>query len=105
MQFCKDCGGVLNLFGNNDSDLCPACIQHQKRLAAPPAPPAAKRQTEAPEHLLAGAVLSLENGRIVLRSPEGWELWSAPAGVPTTLQAMLARAGRIYDIRRRRQQE
>lgn len=103
MQFCKDCGGVLNLFGNNESDLCPACIQHQKRLARPKAPSAVVQKAEAPESLLAEAVLSLENDKIVLRSKEGWELWSAPAGVPTALQAMLARAGRIYEIRLRRQ--
>lgn len=104
MQFCKDCGGVLNLFGNNESDLCPACIQHQKRLALPkdPPPPPVVQKVEAPEGLLAEAVLSLENGKIVLRSKEGWELWSAPAGVSTILPTMLARARRIYEIRLRR---
>ena len=103
MQFCKDCGGVLNLFSNNESDLCPACIQHQKRLALPKNPPAAVQKAEAPEGLLAEAVLSLEDGKIVLRSKEGWELWSAPAGVSTMLPTMLARARRIYEIRLRRQ--
>lgn len=29
MQFCKDCGGVLNLFGKDERELCPACIQNQ----------------------------------------------------------------------------
>ena len=103
MQFCEDCGGVLNLFGNNESDLCPACIQHQKRLSLPKDPPAVVQKAEAPAGLLAEAVLSLEDGKIVLRSKEGWELWSAPPGVSTALQAMLARARRIYEIRLRRQ--
>lgn len=99
MQFCKDCGGVLNLFGNDQSELCSACIQHQKRLS-PPAP--VVRKEEKPD-LLADALLSMENGRIVLRSKEGWELWSAPAGVTTDLKTLLARARRIYEIRMRRQ--
>jgi hypothetical protein len=99
MQFCKDCGGVLNLFGNDQGDLCSACIQHQRRLN-PPAP--VVRKEEKPD-LLADAVLLLENGRMVLRSKEGWELWSAPAGVKTDLKTLLARARRIYEIRLRRQ--
>ena len=103
MQFCKDCGGVLNLFGNNENDLCPACIQHQKSLSLAKTPQAVAQKTEASESLLAEAVLFLENGRIVLRSKEGWELWSASAGEPTALQTMLARARRIYEIRLRRQ--
>jgi hypothetical protein len=78
MQFCKDCGGVLNLFGNDQSDLCSACIQHQKRINNPPAPVVPKEMGRP--DLLAEAVLSVENGRIVLRSKEGWELWSAPPG-------------------------
>lgn len=101
MQFCKDCGGVLNLFGNDQSDLCSACIQHQKRINNPPAP--VKPKEEVRPDLLADAVLSVENGRIVLRSKEGWELWSAPPGVKTDLKTLLARARRIYEIRLRRQ--
>lgn len=103
MQFCKDCGGVLNLFSNNESDLCPACIQQQKRVAQLLAPAAVVQKAETPAGLLDEAVLSLEDGKIVLRSKEGWELWSAPAGVSTMLPTMLARARRIYEIRLRRQ--
>ncbi|OGR19416.1 MAG: hypothetical protein A2X81_13405 [Desulfobacterales bacterium GWB2_56_26] len=103
MQFCKDCGGVLNLFGNNENDLCSACVQQQKRMAQLLAPAAVVQKTETPAGLLAETVLSLENGKIVLRSKEGWELWSAQPGVSTTLQTMLARARRIYEIRLRRQ--
>lgn len=104
MQFCKDCGGVLNLFGNNETDLCSACIQHQKNLERKSYPQPAPPPPEAvPEDFLAEAILSLEEGRIVLRSKEGWELWSAPAGAPATLSSVLARARRIYEIRLRRQ--
>jgi len=102
MQFCKDCGGVLNLFGNNESDLCSACIQQQKRMAQLLAPAAVVQKAETPAGLLAETVLSLEGGKIVLRSKEGWELWSAPAGVSTALPTVLARALQIYEIRLRR---
>lgn len=100
MQFCKDCGGVLNLFGNDQGELCSACIQHQKRINAPT--PVVPKEGGRPD-LLMDAVLSVENGKIVLRSKEGWELWSAPPGVKTDLGTLLARARRIYEIRLRRQ--
>jgi hypothetical protein len=99
MQFCKDCGGVLNLFGKGDRELCPACIQNQKTVA--PAPPAKPEETASDP--LDDAVLSVENGKIVLRSKEGWELWSAAAANRTSLHTILAQARRIYTIRRRRQ--
>ncbi|KJS01712.1 MAG: hypothetical protein VR65_08170 [Desulfobulbaceae bacterium BRH_c16a] len=100
MQFCKDCGGVLNLFGINQGELCSACIQHKKKID-PPAPMVPREEVQA--GLLADAVLSLENNKIVLRSKEGWELWSAQPGVQTALKTVLDRAGRIYGIRLRRQ--
>lgn len=104
MQFCKDCGGVLNLFGNNETDLCSACIQHQKKLDLKKDPKPSTQPPPTPsEDPLTGAVLSLEEGRIILRSKEGWELWSAPAGSPAELRTVLARARRIYEIRLRRQ--
>ena len=99
MQFCKDCGGVLNLFGKDERELCPACIQNQKPAPAPPVAP----RKEMLEELLKDTVLSFENGKIILRSKEGWELWSAPAGVKTELQTIYAQAQRIYAIRLRRQ--
>jgi hypothetical protein len=98
MQFCKDCGGVLNLFGKDDRELCPACIQNRKTV--PPFPTA---HQEGDKGLLNDAVLSIENGKMVLRSKEGWELWSAAPGIRAELQDVLAKAGRIYAIRLRRQ--
>ena len=99
MQFCKDCGGVLNLFGKDDRELCPSCIQTKKKVA--PSPPPAHREEVA--DILQDTVLSCENGKIVLRSKEGWELWSAPPGIKTELKAVFAQARRIYAIRLRRQ--
>ncbi len=102
MQFCTDCGGVLNLFGTDGRELCSACIQLQKQQAAPPAEPAVAPAPANPLAHLADAVLSLEENKIILRAAEGWELWSAPAGSSTRLETMLARAERIYQIRARR---
>lgn len=99
MQFCKDCGGVLNLFGKDDRELCPSCIQNQKRNSPPPPPPPREEGID----LLADTVLSFESGKIILRSKEGWELWSSPAAITTELKTILSQARRIYAIRLRRQ--
>ncbi len=97
MQFCKDCGGVLNLFGKSDSGLCSACIQHKKK----PEPPLAVPQQENHEEL-DDSTLTVEKGKIVLRSKEGWQLWSAPADSCTTLKAILKSAKLIHRIRSKR---
>ena len=106
MQFCKDCGTVLNLFGNNERELCSSCIQHKKKIQPPPVP----SETSGPAalkvetfELLEDTILSFENNKIVLRSKEGWELWSGAAETQADLKTVLARARRIYEIRLRRQ--
>lgn len=99
MRFCKDCGGVLHLFGNDETDLCSACIQHQKRLNPPPPPALSADRSD----LLDDAILVCENDKIILKSKEGWELWSCPVGKPVTLKTLMTRAQRIYEIRLRRQ--
>lgn len=101
MQFCKDCGAVLNLFANDEQELCSTCIQQQKRLAQPPPIPAVIE--ERPFELLDDATISCENNKVILRSKEGWELWSAPLGSPTAIKTLLSRAERIYQIRLKRQ--
>jgi len=99
MRFCKDCGGVLNLFGNSDHELCSTCIQEQKRHA-----PISRTAVVSGENqeLLKDAVLLYQEGKVVLRSKEGWELWSAPGTSQTTLRTILNRARRIYEIRLKR---
>jgi len=99
MRFCKDCGAVLNLFTDNEKELCSTCIQHQKKHSPAPAPPTMAGGPDA----LADAILTCENDKLILRSKEGWELWSCPVGTPVSLQTMMARAGRIYEIRLKRQ--
>ncbi len=100
MQFCKDCGSVLNLFGKDDRELCPACIHNQKTHTPPPP---LQQPKEDNDDFLDSTLLSFENGKIVLHSKEGWELWSAPPGVSTNLKFIRTQARRIYAIRLRRQ--
>jgi hypothetical protein len=97
MQFCSDCGGVLNLFGKSSSGLCSACIQHKKE----PEPPKAVPQQENRQEL-DDSTLTVENGKIILRSKEGWQLWSAPVNSSTTLANIVKSAKLIHRIRSKR---
>ncbi len=101
MQFCTDCGGVLNLFGNNTSSLCSSCIQHRKEAPPPEAVPPQQDDND----ILAEATLCVDNGKIILRSKEGWQLWSAPVDSQTELQSVLKAAKLIYKIRKRRKKK
>jgi len=105
MRFCKDCGTALNLFGTSERELCSSCVQHKKKAEprSSPAPLPTAAPNEEQYELLADAVLSYENNKIVLRSKEGWELWSGLPGTETEMRTILERAGRIYAIRLRRQ--
>lgn len=103
MRFCKDCGSVLNLFSNHETELCPPC-SHRKKLSEPT--PSSDRNTKkkADGHdILNHAVLTTEGNRIIIRSKEGWELWSGPLNAPAELSTILQNAKRIYQIRLRRQ--
>ncbi len=106
MQFCKDCGTVLNIFGTHDRELCSSCIQHKIHIK-PSAPPLKAPITIVPRperfDLLSDTVLLNENNKIILRSKEGWELWSGPSDAQTDLKTILEKARRIYEIRLRRQ--
>jgi len=102
MEFCKDCGGVLNLFGNHSSELCSSCIQHAKStpvLSAPESPSA--EDTD----ILLDTVISYTDGKIFLHSKEGWQLWSGSADKQTKMSEILKSAGLIYRIRRKRKKK
>lgn len=106
VQFCKDCGGVLNLFGKNERDLCSSCVQSRKKQDLPPEPPSTPPSSSGDpdlQELLKESMLVIENGRVVLRSKEGWELWSGNNGSSIEMKSLMARAGRIYKIRLKRQ--
>lgn len=101
MRFCKDCGTVLNLFGNREKEHCSACIHHKKEKEVVRAP--VKNEESEDNSILLGAKLSCENEKLILRSKEGWELWSGSQNSTTELTTLLKRAKRIYEIRLRRQ--
>jgi hypothetical protein len=105
MEFCKDCGTVLNIFSNNQREFCSSCSQHKKKVEPPPspAPVIVTMPGEEQCELFGDALLSCENNKIVLRSKEGWELWSSPSDTQSELKTILARARQIYQIRLRRQ--
>lgn len=97
MQFCKSCGGVLNIFETNDEQICRAC---EKK--APPQPIAASTPMVVDHDELANAVIIVENDTVILKAEEGWVLWSGPADKPITLGSILKRAHRIHQIRSKR---
>lgn len=100
MQFCRECGGALNLFETNDDGICWNCVR-QKEKQHPPVPPQ-PQPAEADE--LSGAVFCCENDMLMLKAREGWTLWSGPADQPVAFEAIVKRARHIYRIRRKRQQ-
>jgi hypothetical protein len=101
MEFCKDCGGVLNLFGKNNSGLCSSCIQHAKPTEAVQTPTIPANGTD----LLLDSTISYENEKIILRSKEGWELWSGSANKKTAMTDVLKAARLIYTIRKKRKKK
>jgi len=101
MRFCKDCGTVLNLFGNREKEHCSACIQHKKRAEVVHTP--VQAEVSEDNTILEGSTLCCENGKIILRSKEGWELWSCSQSSSIELTTLIKRAKRIYEIRLRRQ--
>lgn len=100
MRFCTDCGKVLNIFGDQSRELCPTCIIQMKKSELPPARTKVKAKAD---DLLDHTVLSLEGQRIVLRSEEGWELWSGSLHQKIEMKTLRERARRIYEIRLKRQ--
>jgi hypothetical protein len=97
MIFCKDCGVVLNLFATHDEEVCSVCLRKEIQQE----PPASIRGTGDVD-LLSDIHLGHEDDKLVVRSPEGWILWSAPDSETHSLGAILARARRIHEIRKKR---
>ena len=97
MIFCKVCGDALNLFETHAEEVCYAGlkqgIEQEKPVAAP---------RQQGKDLLADAMLGHEEGNLVLRSAEGWVLWSAPDNGTYDLESLLTKARRICEIRKKR---
>ncbi len=105
MQFCDNCGAVLNLLEFPDEELCYSCRKKRDTEEAAKNPPPPQISTPTAEFnisSLANAVLSHENNQLVLRSPEGWILWSCPDNTTSTMEKIVSRAERILEIRNKR---
>ena len=97
MKFCKACGQALNLFETQDEDICHSCLK-KKIEKEKPAP--VREKGEAPP--LGEMFLGYEEGKLVLRSPEGWVLWSGPDTETYRMEDILIRARKICEIRNKR---
>lgn len=100
MQFCKECGGALNLFESNDENICWTCVRKEEKHKKPPKEQASSSDVDE----LSEATLSFENNMLVLKAQEGWILWSGPETQTANLGAIMKRARHIYAIRKKRQQ-
>lgn len=105
MQFCSDCGAILNLFEFATRELCTDCFQKQAppktEVPAPPVEPIAPTGVCNCTKLPETATLLQSDGKIIITSVEGWILWSGPIDQHHQLQTVLKRAGQIYAIRSR----
>ncbi len=97
MIFCKICGGALNLFETKDEEVCYSCLK--KGIEQEKPVPTREKEKEDP---LSEALLGYEEGKLVLRSVEGWVLWSAPDTEAYKIEDILSRARRICEIRNKR---
>ncbi len=102
MQFCDNCGAVLNLLEFPDEELCYSCRKKRDAEETPTPPPPPSTSATLNTSSLANAVLSHENNQMILRSPEGWILWSCPDNTTSTMEKIVSRAERILEIRNKR---
>ena len=84
--------------------LCSSCIQHKKTLLSKEPEPGQEAETDVAD-LLGETVITYENGKIILRSKEGWLLWSAAGETQTELKTVLKTAKFIYEIRKKRKKK
>ncbi len=102
MQFCSDCGAILNLFEFSERELCTGCFQ--KQVPKEVEKPKIAEVTAGTCHctkLPPSARLECKDGKIIISCEEGWVLWSGVVTQPHQLQMALKSAGRIYTIRSR----
>ena len=93
MKFCRQCGQTLSILANTRNEYCRQCSSAQ---AKPPPPLDINKE---PSVDVFSAVLSCENGKITLKSKEGWLLWSGSKDQEHSLQHVVDRAGPILKIR------
>ena len=93
MKFCTSCGKAVSIFDTTDVELCRNCSIKESSIAAP-------KNTNNND--LSGATFSAKNGKLFLKSKEGWLLWSGSANELHSFQAISEKAKRILKIRRKR---
>jgi len=101
MRFCTACGTALELFEFLDGELCTSCLKDSEKK------PASSGKTQSAKNvghrLLPQAVVAVEEGKLVIKSPEGWVLWSGSLDDDHQLDTILSQAERIHTIRMKRQ--
>lgn len=100
MKFCKKCSGALNFFETNEDEVCWSCVRKEEKTAKPASAEPESNSGELTD--LSGCSFSLEGDMLVLKSPEGWLLWSGPADKEVKLGDIVKRARRIHQIRSKR---
>jgi hypothetical protein len=95
MKFCQQCGQTLSILAHSSSDYCTECT------AAPEKSPAENIQVDQPPDIYS-AFFTCTDGKIVLKSKEGWILWSGSAENEHCLQTIIDRADAILKIRSKR---
>lgn len=95
MKFCQQCGQTLSILTNTNSDYCTECT------ARPEKPPTANVNVEQPPDIFS-AIFACADGKILLKSKEGWILWSGSAENEHSLKTIIDRADAILKIRSKR---
>ncbi len=93
MKFCTSCGKAVSIFDTTDVELCRKCSVKENQTVVP---------GNANNIDLNGATFSAENGKLLLKSKEGWLLWSGSANELHSFQAISEKAKRILKIRRKK---
>ena len=95
MKFCQQCGQTLSILTNSSNEYCEKCTP------APVESPPVDDKTEQPPDIYS-ATFSCVDGKIMLKSKEGWILWSGNADHEHSLQNIIDRAVPILKIRSKR---
>ena len=107
VKFCTSCGSALEFFEFLDGELCSSCLKNRQSDKEANPSIAVPEENGKHESLadMEKAVLSFENGKLILKSPEGWILWSGPANEKHQIKTVLGRARQILKIRKKRKKQ
>ncbi len=88
MKFCIKCGKTVSVLNDSASDLCTNCSDKKTEKAG-----------DSKNSDLNSATFSTENGKLILKSKEGWLLWSGAANEIHSFHKITEKAERILNIR------